>query len=307
MRRVPEVATNRSIDQINLVSGGASLEMKVPKVFTFLLIAFLWTWINWFIGLRYLAESHNENGINQFVRFFFIGVYGPSISAILTTLYFGGFSETIALLKKLTIWQAPLTVYLVIIVAPILFLASGIALYSWFVGPIGRFDKHAIVTIPSVLWGALLAGPLGEELGWRGLLLPELQEKFSAFQSSLIIGVIWYCWHIPLFYAPVGTLVSGQPLALIPLLIYLLFVICLSCIYTWLVNSSRGSVLIAILIHLSINAGIALLFFPELKSGSKTCYFLAAATILLFTAGLGIKTGFNSKISTHTDERKVVI
>ena len=281
--------------------------MKGLKVFTFLLIAFLWAWINWFIGLRYLADSSHENGMNQFVRFFFIGVYGPALSAIFTTLYFGGFRETIALLKKLTIWRVPLIIYLVIIVSPLLFLGSGIGLYSWFVGPIGRFDRHAIVTIPSVLWGALFAGPLGEELGWRGLLLPELQKKFSAFQSSLIIGVIWYCWHIPLFYAPFGTLVSGQPLTVIPLLVYLLFVICVSCIYTWLVNNSKGSVLIAILIHLSINAGIALLFFPELRDGYKMCYFLATPAILLFTLYLGIKTGFNSKISTHTDARKVVI
>lgn len=278
--------------------------MKSPKVFIFLLIAFLWAWINWFIAVGYLADGLNENAINHFARFFFIGVYGPSISALLTILYFGGFRGTVTLLKKLIIWRAPLIIYLVILIAPLLFLGSGIGLYSWFVGPIGRFDNHAVVTIPSVIWGALFAGPLGEELGWRGLLLPELQKKFSAFRSSLIIGVIWYCWHIPLFYAPVGTLVSGQPLAVIPLLTYLLFVICLSCIYTWLVNNSRGSVLIAILIHLSINAGIALLFFPDLRKGSKMCYFLATPLILLFTLYLGVKTGFSSKIGTHFDEKR---
>ncbi|HEV8487827.1 MAG TPA: CPBP family intramembrane glutamic endopeptidase [Blastocatellia bacterium] len=280
--------------------------MKGTKVFIFLLVAFLWAWTNWFIGLRCLAENLDGNGVNRFVNFFFIGVYGPSLSAILTSFYFGGFRESVALLKKLIIWQAPLTIYVAIFVVPILFLMSGIGLYAWFVGPIGHFDKHAIVMIPHVLWGAIFAGPLGEELGWRGLLLPELQKKFSAFQSSLIVGVIWYGWHIPLFYAPFGTLVSGQPLAFIPLLVYLVFVICLSCIYTWLVNNSKGSVLIAMLIHLSINAGIALLFFPELKNGYKMCYLLSTTTILLLTTYLGIKTGFDSSVSTRIDEREIV-
>ncbi|MBD0331903.1 MAG: CPBP family intramembrane metalloprotease [Chitinophagaceae bacterium] len=269
------------------------------KVLVYSLMVFLWSWINWFVGLHYLSAGINDKTINQFVTFFFIGVYGPLLSAIVTTIYFNGFKGLFALLKKLTIWKVPFIIYLIIIFLPIVCLACALGLYSLFVGRIGRFDPHAVIMIPSILWASLLAGPLGEELGWRGFLLPELQNRFSAITSSLIIGVIWYCWHVPLFFAPFGALVSGAPLTFLPLLIYLVFVISLSCIYTWLVNYSKGSVLIALLIHLSINAGILLLFFPELKDQAKRLYFLSTPAFLLFAVYLGIKTKFEQKTSAN--------
>jgi membrane protease YdiL (CAAX protease family) len=44
-----------------------------------------------------------------------------------------------------------------------------------------------------------VVGPFGEELGWRGYLLPRLLEKFHPIKFSLLIGIIWACWHLPLF------------------------------------------------------------------------------------------------------------
>src|SRR6202035_4676385 len=125
--------------------------------------------------------------------------------------------------------------------------------------------------------------------------LPELQKRYSAFSSSLIIGFIWYSWHIPLFFAPFGTLVSGTALSFIPLFVYLIVVICLAFINTWLFNNSKGSVLIAILMHLSVNAGVGLLFFPALKTDYKLLYLLSTPALLLFTLWLGWTTGFKAK------------
>lgn len=269
------------------------------KVLIFLIIAFLWSWTNWFVGLNYLSDSINDETIKQFVKFFFIGVYGPAVSAIAVTLYFNGFSGLIIFFKKLVIWKVPIKNYLVIIFLPLICLLSGVGLYSLFIGDVGHFDSRTIVVIPSIIWASLPAGPLGEELGWRGLLLPELQKKIPALQSSLIIGVIWYCWHIPLFFAPFGTLVSDAPLTFFPLLFYLIFVICSSCIYTWLFNQSKGSIFISILIHLSINAGIALLFFPDLKDHNRQLYFLSIPAFLLFTIYLGVTTKFGQKTSAN--------
>ena len=53
--------------------------------------------------------------------------------------------------------------------------------------------------IPTILWAGLFAGPLGEELGWRGFLLPEFQKRFPNLKSAIIIGIVWFIWHIPLF------------------------------------------------------------------------------------------------------------
>ncbi|QQK78427.1 CPBP family intramembrane metalloprotease [Salicibibacter cibarius] len=47
----------------------------------------------------------------------------------------------------------------------------------------------------------LVRGPLGEELGWRGYALNELQKKYSPLISALIVGVLWGFWHTPLWFA----------------------------------------------------------------------------------------------------------
>jgi CAAX protease family protein len=77
--------------------------------------------------------------------------------------------------------------------------------------------------------------------------------------------------------------VSGDPITIVPVLTYLMMLLCLSIIITWLVINAKGSVLIAVLFHLSINAGIALLFFPELSVDFKKVHFLSGIGMLLFT------------------------
>jgi membrane protease YdiL (CAAX protease family) len=47
-----------------------------------------------------------------------------------------------------------------------------------------------------------LSGPLNEEAGWRGFALPRLQEKHSALGSSLFLGFLWACWHLPFYLEP---------------------------------------------------------------------------------------------------------
>jgi membrane protease YdiL (CAAX protease family) len=257
--------------------------MKSKQPFIFLIIAFLWSWIFWFIGLNYLKNGIDQESINKFITVFFIGVYGPTISAIITTFIKTGYVGLIKLLKKIFIFKAPLIIYISLIFLPLIFVSIGVGLYQQFIGPIGEFNLAAYTSIPLVLWSGLYAGPLGEELGWRGYLLPNLQEKFSAYKSATIIGFIWFCWHIPLFWAPFGTLVSGGEITFLPVITYFVMILCISYIITWMVNRSNGSVFIAILFHLSLNAGIALLFYPEIAPQYRAVHLLSAVPMIIFT------------------------
>ena len=94
----------------------------------------------------------------------------------------------------------------------------------------------------------LLVVAIGEELGWRGWLLPALQEKFSPLLSSIAIGVIWGLWHFPLY-------VNGgydEP----PYMVFAKVGVCifLSIIFTYLHNRSSGNVLVAIFLHTALNS-----------------------------------------------------
>jgi membrane protease YdiL (CAAX protease family) len=91
----------------------------------------------------------------------------------------------------------------------------------------------------------LILGPLSEEIGWRGYALPRLQTRWNALTSSLIVGLVWALWHLPLFMM-VGTsqLELGDPF-----ISFLIKITASSILYTWLYNNTKHSLWSAILLH----------------------------------------------------------
>jgi membrane protease YdiL (CAAX protease family) len=89
----------------------------------------------------------------------------------------------------------------------------------------------------------------GEEVGWRGFVLPRLQARHSALVSSLLLTLGWALWHIPLFSYRPGYLgmnaagIGGWVLSLVTG----------SVLLTWLYNSSRGSLLVVAIFHATID------------------------------------------------------
>ena len=92
-----------------------------------------------------------------------------------------------------------------------------------------------------------LGGPLNEELGWRGFALPALQAKTNAGIASLIIGVIWGIWHLPLFIANIPGYTT------MPIAAYLINTCALSIIFTHIYNSGNGQLWLSILLHAVFN------------------------------------------------------
>jgi membrane protease YdiL (CAAX protease family) len=91
----------------------------------------------------------------------------------------------------------------------------------------------------------LILGPLSEEIGWRGYALPRLQTRWNALTSSLIVGLVWALWHLPLFMM-VGT--SQHELG-DPFISFLIKITASSILYTWLYNNTKHSLWSAILLH----------------------------------------------------------
>ncbi len=105
-----------------------------------------------------------------------------------------------------------------------------------------------VIEYPLFLGFVILFGGGLEEPGWRGYLLPALQETYSPLTAGLLVGVVWAGWHLPLVFIP-GTIQHTLPLGL-----YLLQLVELSILLTWLTNRVEGSVLPAILLHAGGNA-----------------------------------------------------
>jgi len=211
-----------------------------------------------------------------------LGAFGPSISAIIITAKLQGRTGVRELFRKLFLWRVGVRWYLIaFFVAPVL-VGIGLAIYALMGGKTGDMSISALPLALIFFVSAIPTGALGEELGWRGFLLPQLRKKGGAAVASLIVGVVWFSWHIPLFWGPTGTTVSGQPVTLQAVAGYFCFVISISFIFTWLCENTNGSVLLAILLHASLNAGIPFLFFPDiaLPAGGSPSEALRAATHL---------------------------
>ena len=101
----------------------------------------------------------------------------------------------------------------------------------------------------------LLAGPTGEEAGWRGFALPRLLERYPPLKAGIILGIIWDFWHLPLW------LTSGY--ASINLLLYCLFfstgIISLSVLMTWIFCKTTKSLVPMVIAHFSFNTGLNLI------------------------------------------------
>jgi membrane protease YdiL (CAAX protease family) len=129
---------------------------------------------------------------------------------------------------------------------------------AWLTGSFGQpildFGRTALLFLP-VLMLQLLTSGLGEEPGWRGYLLPRLQERFSAGRTVWLLGFIWAVWHYPLtaIYVlqgvPDGVPAIGAVIAVvIGLLIQTIGVIGVTYIYVWLFNRTR-SIFLMVVFH----------------------------------------------------------
>src|SRR5262249_26869872 len=148
-----------------------------------------------------------------------------------------------ALLARYGIWRVGLGYYGVALLLPFLLLLGAI-LISTLLGTFGQAVPPLPVVVTTIIVALVFNGIFNqEEIGWRGFAPPRLQARWSALQASLVLGVIWGLWHLPLF------LTLGTPNAQLPFLGFLLNVMAQTILLTWLFNSTRGSLLLCQLLH----------------------------------------------------------
>ena len=172
----------------------------------------------------------------------FFGLLGPALAAIIMAAALDGRSGVKDLLGRLVRWRVGARWYLIALAVPALlaFLAAGLNIA---LGGATTFQFGTLTIFEFVIFALVV----GEELGWRGYALPRLLEQRSALAASLILGVLWGLWHVPTFLVP-GTPQYGKPF-----IAFVLMTIAYSVLITWIFVHTKGSVLIATLVHGAIN------------------------------------------------------
>jgi membrane protease YdiL (CAAX protease family) len=184
--------------------------------------------------------------------FQFMGDFGPLLAALLLTGMLDGRAGIKSLCRRVVQWRVAVVWYLVALLGTLALFSVAAIVGTFVLGApapdlslFGHWEElpglHPVAT-----WIFLIFTiGLGEEVGWRGFMLPKLQAKASALTASLLVGLAWIFWHLPTFIF--DPQFSGWRLSF--RLGWGFIIICMAIIYTWLYNSTHGCLLIPILFH----------------------------------------------------------
>src|SRR5215213_2882150 len=175
---------------------------------------------------------------------------GPMVAAIIVIAVTTGRAGFRGLLSGLTRWRVRLRWWLVAIspvallrltLAALLLSGQGLPDATDVLRQFGGTSAAAAFLF--VL--ATVASSLGEEVGWRGYALPQLQQRLRPLPATLVLGLLWWLWHLEFF------IIDKVPLSQFPA--YLIEVVAVAIILTWLYNRSGGSILLVVVFHAAYN------------------------------------------------------
>jgi uncharacterized protein len=209
---------------------------------TFFVLAFVITWVVW------VPRAFD---IEWAVGFGTFWTYGPAIAAVVTAILLGGRAELRRLLSGLDKWRIGWPWYAVIILGPLvlgLVVATVNAALggNWEDGIPDVFSESLPIVLLLLVILTITDG-LGEELGWRGFALPRMLNRQSAFSASILLGLIWAMWHLPLIWTDGSALESTSFWLLTARLP------ATAVFFTWVYQHTNGSVVAAAIFHGSLN------------------------------------------------------
>lgn len=207
-------------------------------------------------------------------------VWGPAIAAVV--VMWAGEASLREWVRRRLDWRVSPRYVLIALAVPTFItnvqpvvesLGGGSVVYD---PPAAIYLLFAFIAVNAVLLGGT------EELGWRGVVQPRLQQRMSVFASGLVVGAVWLVWHLPLFFTG-NPNYSFEPAAL---LAYALTVLGSSVVLGALVNATEGNVLPAIVMHASVNAGAFLGATGGLLEGSSLVPLLVGSGLWWVLAGI---------------------
>lgn len=190
------------------------------------------------------------------------GAWTPTFSALILIWLTNGRTGVRMFLKKVLHWRVGLQWYLVVLfgIAAIAYLAIGVGTIFGFAAPEislpNGLPREALIGFLPIffLTNIFVGGPIAEDIGWRGYILPQMRRRMTSLNASLIIGIIWAIWHLPYFIFPAWRSMVGN----IPFIWFALLTTSWSVLFAW-VYVNTDSILMPILFHAAINTTLGTL------------------------------------------------
>jgi len=250
------------------------------SLIAFFALTFGVTWASWLIA--WLMSGRGSAGFPRPglpLVIFYLGVFAPGLVAVGLTARHEGKAGVRALLNRLVQVSAGGRWYLFAIAYMAAIKLAAALIHRVALGVWPRFGSEPFYLMVAATIGSLLVfGQSGEETGWRGYALPRLASRLGLGGASVVLGIIWALWHLPLFFIA-GTDTTGQSFPL-----YLLQVTALSVAIGWLYANTNGSLFLTMLMHSAINNTKDIV--PSFARPGTNPFALSYSPVGWITAGL---------------------
>lgn len=265
-------------------------------VVAYFVLAFAGTWLldaPLVLGKTGLGLLPFSVPLALYAALFVAGAYaGPTLAAYTVTAATSGRAGGRQFFRRYGQWRVGVRWYLLVLFGyPLIALVAATA---W----LGAAPWQALLAnwplffttyLPAVLiFPALVTW--GEEPGWRGFALTQLQRRYGPLAASLIVGLFHGVWHLPIFLLVSGPVAAG-PFSAGRFAVNTLSIVIITITWTWVFNNAGGSILIAVLLHASFNATGAWMgqLIPQDPSGAAYLtlgiYVAVSALLVICTRG----------------------
>jgi len=255
---------------------------RTRRLFVSFASTFLWTWSAYFAIILNRLDPYQGTGMALLI----LGGCSPTFVGLAMAMATGSRTQRLDYLKR--IWQ-PGRIgrawWAFLLLAFPVIVAAGIALDLAMGGELPQMaNLKAIIANPVVFFPLVLlsfmSGPFSEELGWRGFALDPLIERHGFTGASVLLGLIWGVWHLPLYFMP-QTWHGQMGFRFEGFWLFLLMTIGLSSLMSMVYLKTGRSILSAMLMHLGSN------FTAQLVAEASPRFELARG-LLIFLIGVGV-------------------
>lgn len=261
-----------------------SKQKATAPLTAFFLLTFTFTWFFWIFAIL-ISLNIIDLALPAMVPVV-IGAHGPLVASFWFVYKENGLSGAKKLLLAGFKVRMKLTWWVAILAFPALLagVAFWINISTSSSQPETPLLDQPLLIIPNLIFMFFLGGSFQEEFGWRGFALPQLLGVQTPFSASLILGIIWGFWHLPLFY------IDGLSQSYMNFSFFLLLTLSFSFIFTWVYIRTDFNLFSALLLHTTLNSSMNL--FPPIEQtagGNQAAFtyltflYLTAAGILLLT------------------------
>jgi CAAX protease family protein len=258
--------------QLNLPHDSA-MPKPASSLIKFFFLTYALTWACWIPVVAWLTPTRTSLR----ALLWLLGVFAPSLAALALTAQNEGAAAVRTLVGRIFQWRVGARWYLFAVSYMAAIKLAAAFAHRMTAGSWPHFGQERPLVI---LVAILISTPVqsGEEIGWRGYALPRLAQRMGFARASVVLGLIWACWHLPQFFLP-GADTYGQAFP-----IWALEVIALSVAIAWLYTHTNGSLLLAMLMHAAINNTKDIV--PSGIANAKNAFSLHASLVMYFTTGL---------------------